>query len=649
MRFEGGAVVVVVLLVAVALAPGAGAQEPVTATLMFDFGDGFLSWYEVTLTDNRTALNATVQAAEALGFDLEILWFNGQAFVADIDSRSPVFPYWWHLLVWNETVGEWELAPVGASDMELEDDVIGWFLSADDPDWDFVSPWPGPRPLATPDHPYPATAFRGNVRNTGTTESPAPVDPLPQWVVDLAGAEIGASAVGARGLVYQVTWNATWALDLARGAVLWQSSKARGLSTPALVEGDPVLGSRDGRVVRLEGATGQEVWNVSLVPDPGFTGIASSPTVHQGQVFVGTFNETGGPGRLVALHASNGSLAWSVAVDGSVHMSALAVADGAVYVGLMGRFQAASLTWETPYGLLSVYAENGTERWFFPTEGAVAASPAVADGAVYFTARDGYLYAVSTEGDLLWKREIGPSTSSPAVRGDLVVGASGVLGTAGRVAAFDAAGQPRWAFVPNGPVQSSLTLAGGLVLFATNVKQGTVYALWADDGTEAWSYVPQPEEHILATPVVVDGRVLVGSDRGVLVALAPATATRPSVAITSPAADDILRDATVTVTGTASDDVEVVRVEVSADRVAWVPAEGTTSWEATLILAEGTHTLTARVTDNGGNENTTSVVVRIVLSAEPFPLVYVPVIAGVATVAVLVAAVVLYARRVRRE
>ncbi|MDX1535110.1 MAG: hypothetical protein R3291_05775, partial [Thermoplasmata archaeon] len=113
--------------------------------MMFDLGDGSVYWQETSLGANRTAIKATEDAASLLDLPLEVLWSEFGAFVADVGNRDPVFPAYFHFLLWNETRGEWELAPLGASSLSLESgDILGWFLSAEDPGWDFVSPWPGP-------------------------------------------------------------------------------------------------------------------------------------------------------------------------------------------------------------------------------------------------------------------------------------------------------------------------------------------------------------------------------------------------------------------------------------------------------------------------------------------------------------------------
>lgn len=491
------------------------------ARVMFDFGDGTVYWEGVPLGENRTAVNATERAAAALGLSIEVQWYPFGAFVADIGDRDPEYPTYWHFLLWNASRDTWELAPVGASDVLLSTgDAAGWFLASDDP------PVPGTLPLATPLHPDPVVGFRGDLQNRGVSAASPPTTPALRWAADLEGAEVGASLVGRQGVLYQVTWNGTYALQQDSGERLWHQPSVAGLSTPALVERDLVAGSRDGRVYRLDGETGAIRWQAALLEETQFTGISSSPTISQGRVLVGTFNESGGPGRLVSLNLSSGAVWWSVET-GSIHLSSPAVHDEAVYVGVMGLFDDATLTWEPPYGLLSVWEGNGSLRWFFPTDGPVASSPALSAGVAYVTSRSGSLYGITVAGELVFRTPIGPSTSSPAVAGGTIYAASGVLGTEGKVVAVTAAGNIVWEFAPNGPVQSSITLASGHVLFATNAAAGTLYALNATDGSLAWRYQPAPAQYILATPVILEGVVFVASDGGFLYAVGQAEPANP--------------------------------------------------------------------------------------------------------------------------
>ena len=81
-----------------------------------------------------------------------------------------------------------------------------------------------------------------------------------------------------------------------------------------------------------------------------------------------------------------------------------------------------------------------------------------------------------------------------------------------------------------------------------------------------------------------------------------------SVAITSPANGATVSNA-VTVSGTASDTVSIKTVQLSVDNGAYSNASGTTSWSYSLntaSLSNGSHSLTAKVTDLAGLSATSS-------------------------------------------
>ncbi len=621
-----------------------GQEEAIPVLVMFNFGDGEVRWGQAVLADNRTALNATEMAAASLGLSVNVTWFPFGAFVTDIGGRDPIFPEFFQLLIWNESIPAWEPSAVGVSDLPLEGgNVIGWFLTLFESETS---------PMATPLHPFPTVAFRNNLANTGASGSQAPENPGLQWRFDTGGGEIGASPVGAEGTLYQVTlFSGTYAIDIQTGAPRWRAESVSGLSTPALHrEGggfeppDLITGAKDGALYRLSGGNGDVVWRVVLQAETAFTGIASSPKVTQGRALVGVFNESGGPGGLVSVNVHDGSIQWRHETT-SVHLSSPAVQKGSVYVGLMGLFNGSTLDWDPPYGLLSVFEENGTERWTFPTHGPVASSAAVADGTVYFTTRDGYLYAVSTDGVELFRRSIGPSTSSPAVGSGMVFAASGVLGTGGNVTAFDLQGNLRWRFTPNGPVQSSLTLASGHLLFSTNTEVGTVYALNATSGEVAWTYLPEPQQYILPTPAVLDGVVLIASDSGFVYALGP---IEPPTAGFTVSPSEPTTGEEVTFDGSGSSDPDG-----TVDSWTWDFGDGATgSGEIVTHTYEaaGTFLVTLAVADDDGATATTS---REVVVGEAPIEPTAPDVGILAATIVLLAAIVvavaifLYARRLR--
>lgn len=150
-------------------------------------------------------------------------------------------------------------------------------------------------------------------------------------------------------------------------------------------------------------------------------------------------------------------------------------------------------------------AKAGTlrEAWAFPTGDAVTATPTVVGGTVYVGSWDGWFYAVALRtGTLRWKFQL---DAQPAV-----------IPQPGQV--------PRPFTSDGGMVTSSALFEPGddgrpdLVIFGGGY---TLYALDAHTGALVWkhAYTGRPElppdpvhdgARIFSSPVVVDGRVLIG-------------------------------------------------------------------------------------------------------------------------------------------
>jgi outer membrane protein assembly factor BamB len=60
------------------------------------------------------------------------------------------------------------------------------------------------------------------------------------------------------------------------------------------------------------------------------------------------------------------------------------------------------------HAVYALRADTGTQRWRTMTDGAVTSTPAVADGRVYATSRDGQLYCLdAADGRVLWRLQFG--------------------------------------------------------------------------------------------------------------------------------------------------------------------------------------------------------------------------------------------------
>ena len=135
------------------------------------------------------------------------------------------------------------------------------------------------------------------------------------------------------------------------------------------------------------------------------------------------------------------------------------------------------------------------------------------------------------------------------------------------------------------------------VIFGGSWPVGVVSNPSIQHNNETWSYDVNANNWTLLSPI-------------------PDT-INPIIVITSPAEGTALKSTSVTVTGTASDNAGIEKVEVSLDNATWTAATGTTSWSATLSLAQGENTIYVRVTDTSGNTATSMIHVTVAVQGIP--------------------------------
>lgn len=93
--------------------------------------------------------------------------------------------------------------------------------------------------------------------------------------------------------------------------------------------------------------------------------------------------------------------------------------------------------------------------------------------------------------------------------------------------------------------------------------------------------------------------------------------TPPQVEILSPTNESTINTTSVTVAGSASDNVAIQSVEVSTDGTTWTAASGTSSWSARITLGPGSHRIYARATDTAGNRDIVEITVIVDENASP--------------------------------
>ncbi len=232
------------------------------------------------------------------------------------------------------------------------------------------------------------------------------------------------------------------------------------ISSPSIVDGIVYVGSQDTHLYALGASNGSLIWKFKTQDY-----IVSSPAVAGGKVFTG-----GDDGYVYCLDARTGEFLWKTFVNGDVEYtygslvlkSSPAVVGGIVYVGsLDGYFYALD-------------ADTGNIVWSYNTNGYILSSPAVSDGAVYFTSEipgTGMLYKLdATTGNLLW--------SLPIEYEHQFTGGTEMIG--------------------------SPSIAAGMVFVPADLR--TYYGVNVQTGEVVWTFrEPDAAEFIVSCPLYVDG------------------------------------------------------------------------------------------------------------------------------------------------
>ena len=314
----------------------------------------------------------------------------------------------------------------------------------------------------------------------------------PARVIDTV-TSIVASPVIADGILYicNDTGETITAMNLSTGAVIFtRSASGPTESTPAVAGDVIVFGAYDGYVYCLRRADGFLLWKTSLN-----TGIYSSPLVYQGRVCIGTDY-----GDFYALDQGNGSVAWTL--PKSPTQGSAAGDDGKVFIGTLDG------------NVYALDAKAGNVIWAYNTTDSLHSSPMVYNGTVYIASRSGKLYALDEDsGAVRWTANLGYNTdATPAIDPSTRTIFIGTFG--GYMFAVDADnGEFKWISQYYGPIYSTAAVTRDVVYGCT--QAGKLFALGTANGSELWSYNLGSE--MWASPVIVDGRLYVGTMGGHLI------------------------------------------------------------------------------------------------------------------------------------
>jgi hypothetical protein len=98
-------------------------------------------------------------------------------------------------------------------------------------------------------------------------------------------------------------------------------------------------------------------------------------------------------------------------------------------------------------------------------------------------------------------------------------------------------------------------------------------------------------------------------EASVTVTYNPPDTTPPTITISTPTDGQEVTTQSITISGTASDDKGVSKVEIQVGSGSWQVATGTSPWSKSVTLSAGSNTITARATDAAGNIKEASVTV----------------------------------------
>jgi len=245
------------------------------------------------------------------------------------------------------------------------------------------------------------------------------------------GSAVDSSPTVVNGVVYVGSDDHNvYALGASNGDLVWSYTTGSAVdSSPAVANGVVYIGSEDSQLYALTGVGNHLDWKAGACGS-----VESSPVVANGAIYAGDDGSLLG-GCVTAFFASDGQILWQVnngnenepflslaesngVIYGGADLGSLsafnyngstlwtvypcqlncdlsfidysssAVANGVIYVG--GAF-----TGVTNQGgfVAAVDAATGAVLWNYPFDGAVEASPTVANGMLYIQAEDGYLYA----------------------------------------------------------------------------------------------------------------------------------------------------------------------------------------------------------------------------------------------------------------
>jgi len=306
-------------------------------------------------------------------------------------------------------------------------------------------------------------------------------------------------------------------IDALTGTTLWITPSTGYISFGAsYIDGKFIHGALDNNMHCWDADTGELLWTYN--PGTWYGMWASATGAAYGMVY-----EKNQDGYLYAINASTGELVWRTKGPGIGYSNTLVIADGKVY-SQMGENQYRDFeTGEWAYSEYNCYdAFTGELIWTMPMEnGAPFNLECIAYGNLYVVPNK-----PTPQEEGVWTYSIGGEMSLGEVWCISNEVTDWSMYHVDPEHSAEAAGPTnlalKWKFEGDATIQSSPTLVDGVCYFGTHL--GTIYAVDANTATELWSF--KTEHWVKSTLAVVNGKVYTGADDGNVYCLNAATGAK---------------------------------------------------------------------------------------------------------------------------
>ncbi len=354
-----------------------------------------------------------------------------------------------------------------------------------------------------------APMFRGGPERLGVYETKSPDYGILIWNYT-TGNQVQSSAILYENRIYFGSDDGNiYCLNAESGKKLWNYT-AQNLvqSTPCIFEGRLYIGASDFGVYCLDAITGEFIWKFKANGP-----IVSSPLVVNNTVVVGSFDNY-----IYAINALNGSLKWKYETGFEIWASP-AYADESIYIGSLDGY------------FYSLWLENGTERWNFTTitdrwEKGIYSTCAILGDKLFFGSEDYNVYGLNiTNGDMIWYYETeGYVYSSPSINDGVLFIAGLGLRPNGELSAIPIVDPNGNGIIEPGEViwierindidgGSSPIVVDGKVIVGSNEgdvgDDGKVYCFDEVTGVERWNFTIAGDIH--SSPLASFNKIFIGS------------------------------------------------------------------------------------------------------------------------------------------